>query len=177
MTHAPHLALVGLPGAGKSTVAAALGARLGRAVVDFDVEIERREGRTISAIFEAEGEAYFRALEASLTTELRDAPASILSPGGGWVTRPETVAVIRARTRIVWLQVSPATALARMGGNRIARPLLMKGDPEAILTRLEADRRSAYAGADAVVNTEVIGLQELVDQVAQLATFWGSGVG
>ena len=146
-------------------------------VVDFDAEIEAREGRSVGAIFESEGEEYFRGLERALTEELASAQAAILSPGGGWVTRPATVALIRPRTRLLWLRVTPSTALARMAGNRSARPLLMKGDPAAILARLEAEREAIYSASDAILNTEVLTLQQVTAQAIQLASFWQRGVG
>lgn len=172
-----HLALVGLPGAGKTTIARQLGAHLGWPVLDFDEEIERREGRSIATIFEQEGEEYFRERERLVTESLVESPPAILSPGGGWITRPATVAVLGNRLRLVWLRVSPAAAVRRMGGNRSARPLLMKGDPASILGRLEAERERFYARADAAVNTEVLAQQQVVLQIAQLASYWGAGIG
>ena len=172
-----HVALVGLPGAGKTTIARLLAQHLEWPVLDFDEEIERREGRTIARIFEESGEEYFRAREHDMTAELLNARPTILSPGGGWVTRAETVELVRNRTRLVWLRVSPAAAIRRMGGNRSARPLLMKGEPEAILARLGAERERFYAGSDAVVNTEVLTQQQVVLQISQLASFWAGGIG
>lgn len=172
-----HVALVGIPGAGKSTVARLAGALCGRPVVDFDLEIERLEGRSVADIFSDRGEDYFRSLEACVTAGQVNAEPAILAPGGGWITRPDTVALLRPPARLVWLRVSPATALERMGGNRTARPLLMKADPEAELARLAEVRAGAYATADASINTEAIVLQEVALQVAQLASFWGRQVG
>src|ERR1700716_2849397 len=90
----PHLILVGLPGAGKTTVGALLATALGRSFLDFDTEITRREGMSIPEIFGQRGEEHFRHLEHELTEELQEVGNMILSPGGGWVTHAETVALL-----------------------------------------------------------------------------------
>lgn len=172
-----HVALIGLPGAGKSTVARLAADRLNYPLVDFDTAIERRAGATIREIFEQRGELAFREMEAELTRELMTAPASVLSPGGGWVTRPEVVDLIRPRTILVWLQVSPATSVRRMGAGVSRRPLLMKGDPEAALSGILAEREPLYAAADIAIDTEVIAPQAVAVQVARLASGWQGRVG
>jgi shikimate kinase len=172
-----HLALVGLPGAGKTTTGRRVAERLGRPFLDFDEEIQRREGRTIAEIFAAGGEAAFRSLEAALSHELASAPPMVLAPGGGWMTRTEAVANLRARTRIIWLRVSPAVAVARMGQKVRLRPLLAGDDPEQILERQAAEREGVYARSDASINTEIISRQALTEEIMRLAAFWGLGVG
>jgi shikimate kinase len=172
-----HLALLGLPGAGKSTVARHVGELLHRPVVDFDEQIERRAGATIAQIFEAHGEAHFRDLEREVTQELVTAPASVLAPGGGWSTRSSVVGLIRPRTLLVWLQVSPRAALERMGTLIVSRPLLMKGDSGQILADLLADRQQFYQQADLVVDTELVDAQQVAAEVVRLASDWRGRVG
>jgi shikimate kinase len=129
--------------------------------MDFDVEIARRQGRSIAEIFAADGEAHFRALEQSLTAELRTVPAMVLSPGGGWVTRAGTVVLLRPPARLVYLEVTPGTAVRRMGAGVANRPLLQGSDPVGELDRLLELRRSAYESADVVVNVERLTLQQV----------------
>jgi shikimate kinase len=173
----PHLVLVGLPGAGKSTVGPLVADRLGIAFVDLDLEVAERAGRPVPEIFALDGEATFRSLEREATRQLVGRRSCVVSPGGGWVTQPDVVALLRPPGRIIHLHVSPATAIARMGGDVAKRPLLSGGDPLAALQAIAGARESAYATADAVLDTETLSLQELVVQSAALASGWGVGVG
>ena len=165
----PHLILVGLPGAGKSTVGSALARELGRTFLDFDTEIARREGMTIAEIFATRGEPTFRQLEHGLTEELKDTGGMVLAPGGGWVKDPVNMALLRPPSRIIMLAASPETALARMGADRESRPLMDRPDPLATIRELAESRRQAYESADAVVDTEVLDLQGVIARVVELA--------
>jgi shikimate kinase len=160
--------LVGLPGSGKTTVGRALAARLGRPFVDFDEEIERREGQPVSRIFAERGEAYFRVLEQRLTEEFRAAGGGmVLAPGGGWVTIPRVVEQLRPPGAVIYLAVQPATALERMGPSRDLRPLLDSPEPLAALSRLLEKRGALYeAASDLVVDAEQLDLQEVTEQIA-----------
>lgn len=166
----PHVILVGLPGSGKTSVGKAVAERLGRTFLDLDLEIERREGRTITEIFATQGEEYFRKKERALTEELRELGNMILSPGGGWVTDPDTVGLLRPPGRLIYLRVRPETVLRRLGPHRSTRPLLMRPDPLGELKRLLAQRQAAYESADHLVNTELIDLQTVIEKVSELAS-------
>jgi shikimate kinase len=144
----PHLILVGLPGAGKSAVGEALAERLNRSFLDFDREIERREGSTISEIFAVRGEPYFRQLEVELTLELRQCGNMVVAPGGGWVTNKGVLEIIRPPAILLYLKVRPETAL----------------------NRFLADRETLYSQADHVVSTEVLDVKRVVDQLVELAS-------
>ena len=165
----PHLVLVGLPGAGKSTIGRIVAERLARTFLDFDQEIERREGKTIAEIFGEKGEGHFRQLERALTEELRLSGNMVLAPGGGWVTSPEVVALLRPPARLIYLRVRPETALKRLGAERSTRPLLMRPDPLGELRRLLDARRKAYESADHVVDAELLGVEEVIKRVSSLA--------
>ena len=166
----PHVILVGLPGSGKSTVGKAVAARTGRSFLDLDVEIERREGESISQIFGEKGEEYFRRRERELTAELRLVGNMIVSPGGGWMMNPDVVALVRPPSRIVYLKVRPETALKRLGPSRSARPLLSRPDPLGELKRLFELRKRIYETADSVIDTELYTLQRVIEKVIELAS-------
>ena len=172
-----HLLLVGLPGAGKSTLGTLLARALGLSFVDLDTEIERASGRSVVDIFARDGEHAFRRLEREATEQLRFVEPRVVAPGGGWITQPGVVALLRPPSRVLYLHVSPVTALARMGNEVEARPLLAGEDPLAALAALERERAGAYNTADAVLDTEAVVLQELVSQAAALASSWGVGIG
>lgn len=165
----PHLILIGLPGCGKSTVGRAVAERLGRSFLDFDQEIERRQGKTVAEIFGEKGEGHFRELERVLTEELRLMGNMILAPGGGWVTNVEVVRLLRPPSRLVYLRVRPETALKRLGAERTTRPLLMRPDPLGEIRRLLQARRAAYESADHVIEAELLGVEDVIKRVSSLA--------
>jgi shikimate kinase len=166
----PHLILVGLPGSGKTTVGQAVAEKTGRTFLDLDLEIERREGESISQIFGEKGEEYFRRRERELTAELRLVGNMIVSPGGGWMMNPDVVALVRPPSRIVYLKVRPETALKRLGPSRSARPLLSRPDPLGELKRLFELRKRIYETADSVIDTELYSLQRVIEKVIELAS-------
>ena len=137
--------------------------------MDLDEEIERREGARVSAIFADRGEAYFRGLEVELTRWLRTLEPAVISPGGGWITNPGVVALLRPEGRIIYLHVPPAAALERLGASRSTRPLLERPDPLAEIGRLYERRDALYRIADQVVETEGLNLQQVTAAVVQLA--------
>lgn len=139
-----------------------------RTFLDFDAEIERREGMPVSRIFAEQGEHYFRSRERALTEELRETGGMILSPGGGWITNPEVVSLLRPPGRLVYLKVKPETALKRMGRRQDQRPLL-QADPLKELKRLYDERHLLYEGADVVIPSETLSFQEVTERVVALA--------
>ena len=173
--HAPHLILVGLPGAGKSTVGQRVAERLARPFLDFDVELTRREGKPVAAIFAEDGEPHFRALERALTRELALVGGMVVAPGSGWIVDPANIAAVRPPARLIWLRVTPEIALGRVRSDTTVRPLLSQGDPLVGLRRILADRQQYFETADVVVDTGLLTLDAAVDEVVALASPSGPG--
>lgn len=161
-----HLVLVGLMGAGKSTVGAVCATRLGRPFVDTDHAVESAAGRSVREIFDADGEDAFRALErAAVRTAATDPEPAVIACGGGVAVDPENRALLRDHGFVVWLD-APVTELAERAARAPgARPLLATGDPVATLDRLAAARRDAYAE---IAHTRVETDGRSVDAVADL---------
>lgn len=158
MTHAlpwrapQTIALVGLMGAGKSSIGRRLAQALGLPFVDADVEIEAAAGASIEEIFAHDGEAVFRNGERRVIARLLDGPAQILATGGGAFMDPTTRGLIRKRAISVWLRADIETLLVRVG-RRNNRPLLKTGEPRAVLARLIDERYPVYGEADITVDT------------------------
>ena len=165
----PHVILVGLPGSGKSTVGRRVARRLGRPFLDFDSEIERREGKSIAQIFSESGEPGFRALELGLTRDLARSSGMILAPGGGWTTIPGATALLRPPARMIYLRVRAEVAIGRILRGRRIRPLLLTVDPLDTLRKLLAEREAGYLEADHVVDVEVVKPQQLIATIVRLA--------
>jgi shikimate kinase len=158
MTHAlpwhmpKTIALVGLMGAGKSSIGRRLAQALGLPFVDADSEIESAAGSSIEEIFARDGEAVFRNGERRVIARLLDSPAQVLATGGGAFMDPETRGLIRERAVSIWLRADLDTLLVRVA-RRNNRPLLKAGDPRAVLSRLIDERYPVYAEADITVDT------------------------
>jgi shikimate kinase len=146
MTLARPIALVGLPGAGKTRVGQALAARLACLFADSDAEVERATGTTIAAIFEREGESRFRALEREAVARLlRGAPA-VIALGAGAFEDEATRSPLLARALVIWLDVPAPILVERLAAGE-PRPLLAGHDIAARLRELSERRFRHYAQA------------------------------
>ena len=135
--------LVGLPGAGKSTVGRQLARRLQRPFFDSDQVIEQRLGCSIREFFEREGEHGFRDLEAEVIEELTGLPQAVISTGGGAVLRAENRQRLRDRGQVVYLRAHPDELFRRLRHDK-KRPLLQVADPLQRLRDLYAERDPLY---------------------------------
>jgi shikimate kinase len=167
--------LVGMMGAGKSSIGRRLAVRLGIPFVDADTEIEAAAGMTIPEIFDAHGEPYFRAGEARVIARLLDGGPQVLATGGGAFMNADTRATIRARGVSFWLKADFDVLLRRVR-RRTDRPMLKTADPEETLKRLMAERYPVYAEADATIVSRDAPHEKIVDEIIdELARRLGLG--
>jgi len=157
-----HFALVGLMGAGKTSVGRLLAPRLGLPFYDSDETVAHAAGLSIGELFAYQGEPAFRALERSALNRLLAGERSVIATGGGAVTEPETREALRSRAFTIWLDAAPATLASRLAQSD-ERPLLSNGDAEAILDRLAEQRRPFYAAADLRVGTDELDAAEVAE--------------
>jgi shikimate kinase len=146
------VALVGMMGAGKSSVGRRLASRLDVSFHDADTAIESAAGCTVSQIFERYGESAFRDGERKVIARLLSEPAHVLATGGGAFIDQATRAELKQRAVTIWLKAPVELLLARTQ-RRDTRPLLRNGDPRATLERLLEERAPVYALADFTVDS------------------------
>lgn len=160
-----NIYLVGMPGAGKTTLGRQLARRIRRSFVDVDHEIETRTGVRIPLIFDIEGEQGFRARESKVLVELGSQSGLIVATGGGAVLRPENRAALKQGGIVIYLHAPPHLLLERTRLNP-TRPLLQVADPKKKLEELFAERDPLYREvADIIINSPGGGVGHLVRQI------------
>jgi len=150
--NARTIALIGLPGVGKSSIGRRLAASLEMPFRDADEEVERAAGRTISEIFAERGETEFRDGERRVIARLLDDPPHVLATGGGAFMNPDTRRLIREKAVSVWLRAD-IEVLARRVARKNNRPLLKDRDPLEALSALAEVRHPIYAEADITIDS------------------------
>ena len=158
------IVLVGMMGAGKSSVGRRVALRLGFPFVDADTEIEKAAGMSISDIFAIRGEAEFRAGEARVILRLLEGGPQVLATGGGAFINPDTRAAIAAKGISIWLKAEPDVLMKRIK-RRQDRPLLHTADPAATLRKLLDEREPVYALADLTVQSREVTHDRIVDEI------------
>jgi shikimate kinase len=146
------VALVGLMGAGKTTIGRRLANALQLPFADADDEIVSAAGRSIQDIFNERGECEFRRGERQVISRLLAGPVHVLATGGGAFVDPRTRALMKERTISIWLK-APLEVLMKRVTKRDHRPLLKEDDPQAVMQRLMNERYPLYAEADLTIET------------------------
>jgi shikimate kinase len=165
------IVLVGLMGAGKSSVGRRLAEKLGLPFVDADHEIEVAAGKSISEIFSDHGETYFREGERRVIARLMDGGSKVLATGGGAFINEETRARIKNAAVSVWLKAELPVLMKRVM-KRSDRPLLRNGDPEGVMRRLIDERYPVYSEADVTVESRDVQHAQMVTDVIRALAQW-----
>ncbi len=158
------IVLVGMMGAGKSSIGRRLAARLSIPFVDADAEIEEAASMSIADIFAVHGEPYFRAGEARVIARLLEHGPQVLATGGGAFMNVQTRATIRDKAVSVWLKADLDVLTKRLR-RRNDRPLLKTEDPIATLSKLLVVRDPIYAEADVTVVSRDVTHEVIVDEI------------
>jgi shikimate kinase len=161
------VALVGMMGAGKSSLGRRLAAKLNVEFRDADTEIETAAGCNINEIFARFGEPAFRDGERKVIARLLGLSPHVLATGGGAFADDETRTRIKDEAVSVWINV-PLSVLIERVGRRDTRPMLKGGDPVEIMTRLYQEREPLYAQADLTINSEDSPHQSAVESTLKL---------
>lgn len=159
--------LVGLMGAGKTTVGRRLAKHLSLPFVDSDHEIEKAAGMSVAEIFECFGEADFRSGERRVIERLLDGTPKIVATGGGAFINEDTRTLIKKRGLSIWLDADIGVLVDRTA-RRDTRPLLKTGDPAEILTRLSKERSPFYAQADIKISSNDGPHEEVIDDILKV---------
>lgn len=161
-----RVALLGIRGAGKTTIGERLARRLRVPFVELDERIEKEAGLSLGAIFELHGEDYYRRLERQALTDLLARPSFVVATGGSLVTASEHYALLRRLTATVWLKATPEDHWQRVVAQGDARP--MRRRPQAMdeLRALFAARQPLYEQAALTVDTHARTVDQTVDDVA-----------
>lgn len=169
-----NIFLVGLMGAGKTSVGRMLARRMNKDFLDADTEVERVTGVKIPVIFEIEGESGFRAREEKMIEQLTAMDGIVLATGGGAVMSPTNRALLKGRGRVIYLRAAPEDLWKRTRRDR-NRPLLQTADPLGKLRELHEQRDPLYREvADLIVDTGSQSVAHLTSRIQQLLTELGS---
>lgn len=165
------LVLVGLMGAGKSSIGRRLAEKLELPFVDADQEIEAAAGKSIAEVFADHGEPYFREGERRVIARLLENGAQVLATGGGAFMNDETRASIAAHAISVWLRADLPLLMKRVT-KRADRPLLRAQDPEQVMRGLMDQRYPVYAQADVTIDSRDVQHAQMVNEVIKSLARW-----
>jgi len=162
-----RIALLGLRGAGKSTVGRALAARLALPFVELDAAVEEAAGLPLAEIFAVHGETYYRRLEREVLDRVLAGDAGlVLATGGGLVTDPTTYGLLRERCTTIWLKARPDEHMARVLAQGDHRPMARRSDAMTELKQLWTARAPLYEQADHAVETSGVAPESVAGRVA-----------
>ena len=163
-----HVLIIGLPGAGKTTVGRMVAERLGTGFIDSDMIIVRKMQMPITRIFAVHGETKFREMEREAMTGALAGPPSVIAPGGGWVVQPGQLEGAKANSLVVYLKTMAMTAMRRSSTDA-TRPLLLTEDPMAKMRELMKEREPFFLQADCEVKNDNRTPEQVAEEMVKLA--------
>jgi shikimate kinase len=163
-----HLLLVGLPGAGKTTVGKLAADRLGAPFVDPDSIIIRKMQMPVAQVFGMVGEPTFREMERQAVESVLAGPPAVIAPGAGWAVQPGQLEGALPRAYVVYLKVMIGTAAKRVGEGE-SRPLLVGADPVEALRKLLKEREPYYLRAEVELKCDIKTAEQVADDLVALA--------
>jgi XRE family aerobic/anaerobic benzoate catabolism transcriptional regulator len=160
------IALIGLRGAGKSSVGREVAHRLRRPFAELDGLVEEEAGLRLSEIFALHGESYYRRLEREVLTRfVAGSPKAVLATGGSLPTDRTTFDILRKAALTIWLRARPELHLERVAAQGDGRPMAGRADPLAELRSLLADREPLYRQADVIIDTSSLTLEKVASEI------------
>jgi shikimate kinase len=168
------IVLIGMMGAGKSTIGRRLSARLRLPFLDADTEIEAAASMSIPDIFEVHGEPHFRNGEARVIARLLDSGPAVIATGGGAFMREDTRSRIAGKAVSIWLKADLDVIMKRVK-RRADRPLLQTADPVSTVGRLISEREPVYKGADITILSRDVPHEKIVDECIDALHGWVCG--
>ena len=163
-----NIILIGFMGSGKSTLGKRLAEVLNYKFIDTDLEIEKKEGRTISQIFKEEGEVYFRDLETVIIREfLEEEKGKVISVGGGLPLRQENREILQMLGTVIYLKTTSETIYERLKEDT-SRPLLQTEDPKKRIKELMEEREEKYREASHIIlQTDSKQIEEMISEICE----------
>jgi len=159
--------LIGFAGCGKSTAGRLAAQNLSLPFFDSDHEIERASGCTISDIFTDKGEAAFRLLETATLRKLTEEPRCLIATGGGCITQPENIDILKRNSTVIYLRATPDKIMANIGHNT-TRPLLQTEDKRGAVQRLMDERQPLYeACADVAIDITNLTRADVINRLTE----------
>jgi shikimate kinase len=168
-----NIVLIGLMGSGKTSVGKLLAKKLGKKFVDTDEIIELETGKTINQIFAHDGEPFFRKTESEIIQKISQNQDQVISTGGGCVENPVNIDNLKKAGIVFYLKATPEELFDRIK-NENTRPLLKTDNPLLILEKLLHKREKFYAQADVIIDTVNKKPDEIVDEIMEKVTNYGS---
>lgn len=165
------IALIGMMGAGKTSLGRKLARQLALKFCDSDAAIEERSGLTITEVFSSYGEEYFRKAEYSVIKRLLSDSQIVLATGGGAFTHPDTREFLKEETITIWLKIEFETLWERLK-NSTQRPLLQTPNPRQSLRELYDERQPVYAQADIIVDCSELNSSETLQLMQNSIDDW-----